>query len=116
MLAPHFRQTLIILIMVGVARALPLLYSVKFSNKLRFSLRREFHEFALIETLISPIHTKVLTVNPSLQKFVTIRGIRVEPLCNSRLYASSTEMRWRSSSSMSPGVATVWAISSRNKD
>ena len=31
-------------------------------------------------------------------------------------YASSTAMRWRSSSSISPGVATVWAISSRNND
>ena len=31
-----------------------------------------------------------------------------------RGYAWSTEMKWRSSSSTSPGTATVWAISSRN--
>jgi hypothetical protein len=34
----------------------------------------------------------------------------------SKSYASSTAMRWRSSSSISAGVATVWAISSRNND
>src|SRR5437867_11864539 len=31
-------------------------------------LRHEFHEFRIVETLISRICTKVLTVNPSLQK------------------------------------------------
>ena len=46
-----------------------------------------------------------------------------EPLCTPLLllrkipcrgYARTTAIRWRNSSSISPGIATVWAISSRN--
>ena len=40
-LAPHFRQILITLIIVGVARALSLLYSVKFCHTLRLDHRNE---------------------------------------------------------------------------
>lgn len=32
-----------------------------------------------------------------------------------RDYARTTAIRWRNSSSISPGTATVWAISSRNR-
>src|SRR6266404_5662374 len=71
----------------------------------------ELKNFFFVKQLrhkLHPIQTRISTITLiGSAVFVAIRVIRV--------YARTTAIKWRNSSSISLGMATVWAISSRSK-
>lgn len=57
----------------------------------------------------------VMKYPPSAEEVRAKAEARARPRFTARIcYARTTAIRWRNSSSTSPGTATVWAISSRN--